>query len=118
MENFTFNQNTSSSCVTWSPPSFYSDDIPQESITTYHVYVQNKDGSIIVDVNTTNTSYVLPSNLTECDIYNVSVTAFIEQYNSLVRTVAKEYTGSKIVTFHFNKLLYYQIILSTYSTML
>ena len=49
-----FTKNVS---ITWSPPSFYSDDIPQDSITIYHVYVQSQDGSIIVDDNTTDTFY-------------------------------------------------------------
>ena len=83
----------------WSPPSFFSDDIPQDSITTYHVYVKSKDGSIIVDDNTTDTFYQLPSNLIVCDIYTASVTAFIEQYSSLVTTTTEQYTGSKIIIF-------------------
>ena len=82
----------------WSPPSFYSDDIPRWSTTTYHVYVKNNDGSVIADVNTTDTFYQLPSNLTEyCHIYIASVTAFIEQYSSLVTTITEQYTGSKII---------------------
>ena len=80
----------------WSPPSFYSDDIPQGSITTYRVIVKSKDGSVIVDDNTTDIFYQLPSNLA-CSIYNVSVAAFIEQYSSLVTTITKENTGSKII---------------------
>ena len=83
----------------WSPPSFFSDDIPQDSITTYHVYVKSKDGFIIVDDNTTDTFYQLPSNLTVCDIYTASVTAFIEQYSSLVTNITEQYTGSKIIIF-------------------
>ena len=82
----------------WSPPSFFSDDIPQDSITTYNVYVKSKDGYIIVDDNTTDTFYQLPSNITVCDIYTASVTAFIEQYSSLVTTITEQYTGSKIIT--------------------
>ena len=90
-----FTKNVS---LTWSPPSFYSDDITQGIIPTYHIYVKNKDGSIIVDVNTTDTYYQLPSNLTEyCDIYTASVTAFIEQYSSLVTTITEQYTASKII---------------------
>ena len=81
----------------WYPPSFYSDDIPQGSITTYHVYVKNKDGSIIAYDNTTDTFYQLPSNLTVCDIYTASVRAFIEQYSSLVTTITEQYTRSKII---------------------
>ena len=90
-----FTKNVS---ITWSPPSFYSNDIPQGSITTYHVYVKSKDGFVIADVNTTDTFYQLPSNLTVCDIYTVSVTSFIEQYSSLVTTTTKENPGSKITS--------------------
>ena len=81
----------------WSPPLFYSNDIPQESITTYHVSVKRKDNSVIVDTNTTDTSYQLPSNLTVCSIYTASVRAFIEQYSSLVTTITEQYTGSKFL---------------------
>ena len=84
--------------ITWSPPSFYSDDIPQGSITTYHVYVQNNKGAIIADDNTTDTLYQLPSNLTvDCNSYNASVTAFIKQYSSHNKTITKENTGSNII---------------------
>ena len=89
-----FTKNVS---ITWSPPSFYSDDIPQDSITIYHVYVQSQDGSIIVDDNTTDTFYQLHSNITVCDIYPVSVRAFIEQYSSPVTTITEQYTRSKII---------------------
>ena len=84
--------------LTWSPPSFYSDDIPQGSIATYHVIVKRQDGSIIVNVNTTYTFYVLPSNIiVDCNSYNISVTAFFGQYNSYDATITKENTGSKII---------------------
>ena len=83
---------------TWSPPFFYSNDIPQGSITTYHVYVKSKDCSVIVDDNTSDTFYELPSNLTvDCNSYTVSVTAFIEQYSSPATDATKENTGSKII---------------------
>ena len=90
-----FTKNVS---LTWSPPSFYSNDIPQGTITTYHVYVKSKDGSVLIDDNTTDTFYQLPSNITICDIYTASVTAFIEQYSSLVTSTTEQYTGSKIIT--------------------
>ena len=92
--NFTNNPS-----ITWSPPSFYSDDIPQGSITAYHVIIYNQDGSIIMNVNTTDTFYQLPSNFTVCDVYsiNASVTAFIEQYSSLDTKFTEPNTGSKII---------------------
>ena len=84
--------------LTWSPPSFYSNDIPQGSITTYHIYIKSKDGFIIADTNITDIFYQLPSNLTvDCNSYNVSITAFIEQYSSHDKTIIKENTGSKII---------------------
>ena len=84
--------------LTWSPPSFYSNDIPQGSITTYHVIVKSKDGSVIVNINTTNTFYNngFSNNFTICDIYTVIVTAFTEQYVSIDVSSTKEYSGSKL----------------------
>ena len=96
--------------ITWSPPSFYSDDIPQGSITTYHVIVKNKDGIVLVNINTTDTFYQLPSNLTvDCNSYNVIVTAFTEQYSSSATNATKENTGSKIILIIYN-IKYYYII--------
>ena len=85
------------SSITWSPPSFYSNIIPHGSIPIYHVYVQNQDGSIKVDVNTADTFYQLPSNLTVCDSYDVSVQAFVKQYSSPVTSATKQNTGGKII---------------------
>ena len=63
--------------ITWSPPSFYSDDILQGISTTYHVCVKSENGSIIADDNTTDIFYQLPSNITVCDIYTASVTGLL-----------------------------------------
>ena len=104
-----FNNNPS---ITWSPPSFYSYDIPQGSIKTYHVYVHNKNGFVIVDINTTDTFYQLHSNFTDyCIFYNVSITAFIEQYSSPATNATKENTGSKIILI----IYYYITTLSDYT---
>ena len=111
---FIFSLNTSLDWLIWSPPSFYSRDIPQWSITTYHVYIKSQNSSVITDVNTTDTYYRLPSNLTLCDVYNViaSVTAFIKQYSSLVTKSTKQNTRRKIILLFFLKnYLVYQIIL-------
>ena len=84
--------------LSWFPPSFYSSDISQGSVTTYHVCVKSKDGSLIVDVNTTDTFYQFHGNFIEyCDIYTASVRAVIEHYSSLVKTTFEENTGSKII---------------------
>ena len=112
---------TNNPCITWSPPSFYSNDIPQGSDAIYHVIVKSKDGSVIADVNTTDTFYQLPSNLTvDCNSYNVSVIAFIVQYSSLATTISKQSTESKIILiiYYYNILLHYQIILLKYLTIL
>ena len=84
--------------VTWSPPSFYSIDIPQGIVATYHVIVKNKDGFVIVNINTTDTFYnnEFSNNFTICDIYTVIVTAFTEQYVSIDVSSTREYSGSKL----------------------
>ena len=112
---------TNNPSITWSFPSFYSDDIAQGSTTTFHVIVKSKDGSVIADVNTTDTFYQLPSNLTvDCNSYNVSVIAFTVQYSSLATTISKQSTESKItlIIYYYNILLHYQIILLKYLTIL
>ena len=83
--------------LTWSPPSFYSNDIPYGSNTIYHVYVKKQDGSVLVNTNTTDTFYKngFSNNYTICDIYTVIVTAFIEQYKSIDVSSTEEYSGSQ-----------------------
>ena len=102
---------TNNLLITWSPPSFYSDDIPQESITTYHVNV-NQDGFVILDINTTNTFYQISSIITKyCRIYIVSVKAVIEQYSSLVTIDQNEENeGSKIMLIDLFNVLILHII--------
>ena len=92
-----FDFSNKHSSLTWSPLLFYCDDIPQESITTYHIRVKKIDGSLIADVKTTNTFYELPSNLTVCDIYTASVRAFIEQYSSPATKTTEQNTGSMTI---------------------
>ena len=106
--------------LTWSPPSFYSNDIPHGSIITYHVYVVNQNGSIIVDDNTTDTFYQLPTNFTDYDIYTASVTAFVQHYSSPVVTITKQKSESKIIYINhsFNVLSLYQIIIKNLITII
>ena len=88
--------------LTWSPPKFYSSDIPQGSITTYHVYVKSEDGSLLVNINTNDTFYnnKFSNNFTICDIYTVIVTAFTEQYTSIGVSSTREYSGSKLTQYY------------------
>ena len=49
---------------------------------------------IIVNDNTTDIFYELPGNLiVDCNSYNVSVIAFVEQYSSLSKNITQENTG-------------------------
>ena len=113
VEELTIFMSDDNLSITWSPPSFYSIDIPQGIIATYHVIVKNKDGSIIVNINTTDTFYnnEFSNNLTVCDIYTVIVTAFTEQYTSNDVSSTREYSGSMLTNIIPNTTiaLYYRL---------
>ena len=99
--------------ITWSSPSFYSIDIPQGIIATYHVIVKNKDGFVLVNINTTDTFYNnrFSNNFTVCDIYTVIVTAFTEQYKSIDVSSTREYSRSMLTNIIPNTTitLYYRL---------
>ena len=78
---------------------YHSIDIPRGITTTYHVYVKSKDGSVQVNINTTDTFYNngFSNNLTVCDIYTVIVTPFTEQYTSIDVSSTREYSGTKLI---------------------
>ena len=78
--------------ITWSPPVYYSNDIPVDSTVSYNVLLTNKTGDIINDTTTTNT-FIEVGNITDCDTFNVSVTALRGQYVSSNNTEGKN--GSK-----------------------
>ena len=59
--------------------------------------MQNQNGSVIVDDNTTDIFYQLPSDLIVCDFYNVTVIASVKQYSSPATNATKQITGSKII---------------------
>ena len=65
---------------------------------TYHVIVQNKNGVVLVNINTTDTFYNngFSNDFKVCDIYTVIITAFTEQYTSIDVSSTKEYSGSKL----------------------
>ena len=64
--------------ISWSPPSFYSSDIPQGTIPTYHIQLV---GDNILNTTTTDTFYEFV-NVSLCNTFNVSVTASIVNYIS------------------------------------
>ena len=64
--------------ISWSPPSFYSEDIPQGSDTTYHIQLV---GDNILTATTTDIFYEFV-NVSLCNTFNVSVTASIVNYIS------------------------------------
>ena len=113
VEELTIFMSDDNLSITWSPPSFYSIDIPQGIIATYHVIVKNKDGFVIVNINTTDTFYNngFSNNLTVCDIYTVIVTAFTEQYKSIDVSSTREYSRSMLTNIIPNTTiaLYYRL---------
>ena len=89
VEDLQFNFTAHNSInVMWSPPVYYSDDVSIESTVTYNVLLTNKTGDIIVDRTTTNT-FIEVVNITDCDTFDVSVTALKGQYVSLNNTKGK-----------------------------
>ena len=64
--------------ISWSPPSFYSSDIPYGSIPTYHIQLV---GDNILTATTTDTFYEFV-NVSLCNTFNVSVTASVSNYIS------------------------------------
>ena len=90
--------------LTWSPPSFYSNDIPQGTITTYHVYIKSEDGSVLVNINTTDTFYnnKFSNNFTVCDIYHFIILLIVRpevHYNNKYDTC--------IIYHYYNVTLYF-----------
>ena len=81
---FSFTSNNSL-LITWSPPVYFSNDIPFGSTLSYNVLFTNKTGNIIVDTTTTNT-FIEVDNITDCDTFDVSVTAITVQYVSINNT--------------------------------
>ena len=96
VRNILFNFISSTSLlITWSPPAYYSYDVHFGSSLSYQVLVTDEDGDIILDTNTPHTNIeanIALYNITECDIFNISVTAVLAQYTSINNAVSN---GSK-----------------------
>ena len=105
MENLLFNFSSNNSLIiTWSPPVYFSNDIPIGSPVSYEIQTIVGDERSIENTITTNTNIVEVYNLTQCDTFSVSVTAHKGQYTSSNET--KENYGSKF------KLIVMKIITS------
>ena len=78
--------------MSWSPPVYYSNDVPVGSTVSYNVLLTDTTGDIIVDTTTTDT-FIEVDNITDCDTFDVSITALRGQYVSINNTKGKN--GSK-----------------------
>ena len=82
VENLLFNFTANNSLnIMWSPPVYNSNDIPIESTVSYNIKLTNTTGDIIVDT-TTIATFIEVDSITECDTFDVSVTALKGQYVS------------------------------------
>ncbi|XP_019851265.1 PREDICTED: uncharacterized protein LOC109581525 isoform X2 [Amphimedon queenslandica] len=69
--------------ITWSPPAYFSNDIPIDFSVSYKIHVTVGDEENTIK---TNTNLVEVHNITQCDTFSVSVTAHVSQYTSINET--------------------------------
>ena len=93
--NFSF--ISCSSWLTWSPPLFSSEN----SIISYHIYIENQHGQLLYNNITKDTSHEL-YNLKVCDIYIATVIAHSGEYSSSNITIQRQYNGGMFtISFSF-----------------
>ena len=78
--------------MSWSPPVYYA---PTGFPLFYQISVVNEEGEFIHYLNLSNVTFIEIVNVTECDTFNVSITAFIDQYTSA--TTTKRNNGSMYI---------------------
>lgn len=77
LEGLTLNFSASNSLLlSWLPPVYY---VPVGLPLTYQVHVTNVEGN---EIHYTNETFIYIANVTECDAFNVNVTALLAQYES------------------------------------
>ena len=108
----TFNITSASGWLIWSPPSFPSEN----SVISYHIYIENQHGQLLYNDITNDTSYEL-YNLTVCDIYTATVIAHSGEYSSNNVTIQDEYNGGMLTIscsahFELNLITEYYVMIS------
>lgn len=86
--NFTLNNSL---LISWSPPAYNFSDITIE-FYTYEVVVTNAEAFSLTNI-TVNTTTLELANITMCDTFNVSVTAFLAQYRSIAASIKHNGNG-------------------------
>ena len=92
--------------MTWSPPTFS----PENTLISYHIYIENQRGQLLYNDITEGTSYEL-YNLTVCDIYTATVIAYSGEYISSNVSIQDKYNRSM---FLFNAHLNLPVITEYY----
>ena len=78
LEGLMLNFSASNSLLlSWLPPVYY---VPAGLPLTYQVHVTNVEGD---EIHYTNETFIDIANVTECDVFNVNVTALFTQYISI-----------------------------------
>ena len=69
--------------MSWSPPVYYA---PSGFPLFYQIAVVNEERGFIHHLNLSNVTLIEIANVTECDTFNVSITASIDHYTSTTTT--------------------------------
>ena len=76
--------------LSWLPPTFYSDDIPQREDPVYNILVNG-----LSVASTTDTSVWL--NISSCTVeFNVSIVTSIDEYQSTATEYSVDNAGGKL----------------------
>ena len=79
--------------ISWSPPVYHSDDIPDSLNYTYQVIASDEIENRLL-INNVSSTFAKVANITKCDTIDVTIIAFLDQYtsnSSTIRTNGSEY---------------------------